>query len=676
MMLMEASALMNAPKKACPCARGKGKFDLFGSRLTMLVPSPALSPVNRFRNRYFYITASVFLALTVVVLCLEHPRRIDQRIVERKAAGKPVPTHWYVHAMGWRGLAVDAALAVLLMGLTPWAARRLKGAPLVNEPVPRRAAVTVIAVTGGLMLISGFANAPRLSQSLWGDEEYSMKRLIADVMEERGEDGKMHFVNHSWVTTLWSYRKTTNHIGYTVVARLFHEAIYRPGMGPTDPMFSELAARLPVFIAGLLSIAALAWAGFVWGWHRGMPLALVMYAAHPWFVRFGSDARGYGFVLLLVPLLIGILGRAWQTGRWRWWLAFGLAQFYLLWTYMGAVHLVAMLNLAAVGLIFYDRSRVQDRAAFLARLIVANVISAMFFIALMAPCLPQFKEFMDTKPLQGMIDLAWWKDALGYLMIGLPWHPWDEQNPLCSWLFHGGAGGARTLLVSGALLFRCALFALGAWALLSAKFPRWLLLPFIAGLVLMMSQSVLSGIRPYHWYLIPYLPGVILLWGAALHRFIPTSPGARSGAAWVAAAVLVFAGVQIAAGECRNLRRYPVEPCRESVALTRAVTNPMHPDYDKDVITAGFSFYTEGYDPGLVRFENADGLRKLMQRADADGKKLFVNFGFREWAIEHHADVMALLDDPRYFEHTASLPGMFFTSTREVYRYRGASPVR
>jgi hypothetical protein len=575
-------------------------------------------------------------------------------------------------SMRWAG----AALGMVLMGLTPWAARKLKCAPLVSEAAPRRTAATVAVVAGGLMIISGIANAPRLSHSLWGDEEYSMKRLIADQLEARGDDGTMHFEDHSWVTTLWSYRKTTNHIGYTVVARLFHEVMFRPGAGPTDPIFSEVAIRLPVFIAGLLSIAAVAWAGCVWGWHWGMPLALVMYAAHPWFVRFGSDARGYGFVLLLVPLLIGILGRAWQTGRWRWWIALGLAQFYLLWTYMGAVHFVAMLNLAAVALIFCDRSRTADRAAFLARLAVGNVIFAMLFIPLMAPCMPQLAAFIATKPLQGVVDSIWWQDALGYLMVGLPWHPWDEENPLCSWLVHDRAGVARTLLVAGALLFRCALVALGAWVVLSAKNTRWLLLPLIAGLVLMMAQSVLSGIRPYHWYLIPYLPGVVLLSGAALHRFLPVCPAGRNGGAWVVAALLVFAGIQMAAGECRNLRLHPIEPCRESVALTRAITNPIHPDYDKDVITAGFTFYTEAYDPGLVRFENADGLRKLMQRADAEGKKLFVNFGFREWAVEHNADVVALLDDTRYFEHTASLPGMFFTSTREVYRYKGEATGR
>ena len=363
--------------------------------------------MNRFRNRYFYITASVFLALMVTLMCMESPRRVDQRIAERKASGKAVPTQWYVHAMGWRGLAVDAALAVMLMGLTPWAARRLTCAPLRVEAPPRRMTVIATAVAGGLMIISGIANAPRLSHSLWGDEEYSMKRLVAGQTVERGEDGKMHFEDRSWVTTLWSYRKTTNHIGYTVVARLFHEVMFRPGTGPTDPMFSELATRLPVFIAGLLSIAALAWAGCVWGWHRGLPLALVMYAAHPWFVRFGSDARGYGFVLLLVPLLIGVLGRAWQTGRWRWWIALGLAQFYLLWTYMGAVHFVAMLNLAGAGLIFCDRSRAPDRVVFLARLAVANVISAMLFIPLIAPCMPQLAAFAATKPLQGVVDFDW-----------------------------------------------------------------------------------------------------------------------------------------------------------------------------------------------------------------------------------------------------------------------------
>lgn len=611
--------------------------------------------------------------LLVAVLCVEHPRKIDQRIAERKTAGKTVPVHWYVQADGWRGLACGAGLAALLVALTPWAGRplNLRRQPVPDDPSGRR---RLWIVTTGLIVFSAAANFPRLNHSLWGDEEYAMKRLIAEEID-RADDGMLVFDTPGWIETLWSYRKTTNHIGQTVVSRLFHDAFFEPGRGPTDPVFSEVLVRLPVFLAGLLSIAALAWASCVWGWQRGAPLAILMFALHPWFVRFGSDARAYGFVLLLVPLLLGCLGRALQTGQWRWWLGLAFAQFYLLWSYLGAVHFVVMLQVAAAGLIWFAPLNRDQRWAHLGRWAAANLVSAILLIGLMAPCIPQFLEFMATKPLAGQLDAAWWQDAIGYLLLGLPWHPWDAANPLCEHLFPAGRP-AHTISAVAGLVVRLGLILAGGWALWRNGARRWLLLPILAGLALMMVHSIADGVRPYHWYLIPYLPGVVLLWAAA---FVPMMNGSKKEsmvATMAVPVVLAICGVTAGSQARDNLRFRPIEPCRESVALTRTITNPRHPDYDKDVITGAFSFYTEGYDPGQFRFENVEGMRALMRRADAEGKKFFVNFGFKAWAQAHFPDVVTLLDDPGYFEHVATLHGQFHASTREVYRYKSGSLAR
>lgn len=626
--------------------------------------------MNLFKNVYFRISAGAFAALLVAVLCVEHPRKIDQRIAQRKAAGISVPVHWYVQADGWRGLACGAVLAALLVALTPWVGCELKlqRGPMPSDP---RSQKWLWLTAGGLMLFSAAANYPRLHHSLWGDEEYAMKRLIAEKIE-RGKDGRLEFEKPSWVDALWSYRKTTNHIGQTVVSRLVHDAFFQPGTGPTDPIFSEALVRLPVFIAGLLSIAALAWAAVVWGWQRGAPFALIMYALHPWFVRFGSDARAYGFVLLLVPLMFGLLGRALQTGQWRWWLAFAIAQFYLLWSYLGAVHFVAMINVAAAGWIWRDSQNRSQRWLHLSRWTAANLVSAILLIGLMAPCIPQFLEFMQSKPLAGKLDLLWWQDAVGYLLLGLPWQPWDSANPLCEHLFPKEIP-IHTISAIAGLTVRVGLVVSGGWILWRHPGHRWLLLPVLAGLALMILHSALDGVRPYHWYLIPYLPGFVILWAATFARMMSSSETAPSLSSIAVPAVLAICGVTAGSQERANLRARPIEPCRESAALTRTITNPRHLDYDKDVITGAFSFYTEAYDPGQIRFENADGLKSLMRQADSEGKKLFVNFGFKAWAQLHFSDVVMILDGSGYFEHVATLHGQFHASTREVYRYKNGT---
>ena len=55
--------------------------------------------------------------------------------------------------------------------------------------------------------------------------------------------------------------------------------------------------------------------------------ALLLLVLHPWFMRFISEARGYAFVMLGSTALVGLLGRALQSGQWRWWLGFGFVEF-------------------------------------------------------------------------------------------------------------------------------------------------------------------------------------------------------------------------------------------------------------------------------------------------------------------------------------------------------------
>ena len=122
----------------------------------------------------------------------------------------------------------------------------------------------------------------------------------------------------------------------------------------------------------------------------------------------------------------------------------------------------------------------------------------------------------------------------------------------------------------------------------------------------------------------------------------------------------------------RHLAHFPVEACRESVALTRSVTNATHPDFGKDALTAGPGMTTEGYDPATLRIQSAVDLQALMAQSDRESRPLYLNFGFPSFLKETHPDVFEIIENPQYFEAVATLPGQFFASTRHVYRYLGA----
>lgn len=613
-------------------------------------------------SAYFRLTAALFLALLTALLVVERPVKVEKRIVERRETlGKAAPTHWLVPVWLWRGLAVNTGLAALLVALTPLAGRTPRPAARPspeNEPLTRR---EKMLTTAALVLLAA-STAPRLGHSLWGDEEYCMKAYIAPAVEQQ-EDGSWRLERRPWMTTLWDYARPTNHIGYMAPARLVHDLFFRPGEGAADPWFSETLMRLPSFLAGLGAVLTLLWCCRVWGLRRGVAWVALGYAGHAWLVRFGCDARGYGLVVMLLPLLLGSLGRALQTGLWRWWLLFAGAQFYLIWTYPGAVHFPVALNAAALWLL--ARAPRENRALLAGRWLAASLLCAMLVIGLMAPCLPPFLAFLKENRLQGPLDWPWWQDSAAALFCGALWHPWDSANPLCASLAQGDLPAplaAAWIALGGAAAL------LGSWNLARDPARRPLLVFLLGGPLLLLAHIALGGTRPYQWYLIPMLPNLFLLWAAAWG-----GAGQKNARRPVAAALVLaaLAGVHVLAlPTARLLTRFPIEACRESVALTRAVTNPRHPDYGREAITAGPGMTTEAYDPAVIRFASADELRALIERARRENKPLFLNFGFRAFLRGTSPEIFALIDDPALFEPVQTLPGQFLTTTREVWRLR------
>ena len=144
------------------------------------------------------------------------------------------------------------------------------------------------------------------------------------------------------------------------------------------------------------------------GFAAAAPAAAFLLAIHPLHVRYGADGRGYSFVVLLTLLGGWLLLRALRDGRWRWWLAYGASQFWLLWTFPLAVYVPLSFGLAGIAALAVDRERsAGDRALLAARFAVANVLAAMAFLQLMAPNLAQAAAFKKEWHDAGRLDLYW-----------------------------------------------------------------------------------------------------------------------------------------------------------------------------------------------------------------------------------------------------------------------------
>ncbi|MBL9114741.1 MAG: hypothetical protein JNJ83_07005 [Verrucomicrobiaceae bacterium] len=630
--------------------------------------------LNRLRsNLCLAVCLSLFLALLTAWVVIDRPEKAEKRLSERILSGKAVPHHFYVPVYLWRGLTLNVVLAGLASVAAVFAGRKICGSE-VQIPKASRLEQGAVAVC---LLIAGLTSAVRLGHSTWGDEDYTVKTYINPQYELKA-DGRLTQRPVEWHEVLWHFKRPNNHVGYTAMARLVHEQFFERGDAPSDPIFSETLVRLPAFLFGLLSVISLVWMARVWGWGRAVPVILVFYVTHPWLVRFASDARAYSVVLAGLPALWALGKLAVDSQKWRWWLLFTLSQAFVFWCYWGVVYLLVPLHVGLVWAIFRGAHSKPDRATALSRWFISATLSAGIIVLLMAPNLPQLLDFIrtSTDKIQGGMDLAWWEDALGSLLFGTPWNAWDRNAPLCVAL---ELMDWRNTLSAGMAAVVLGLASIKGVMNLWKSSERWILVPILGGPALFFAHMSISGIKPYHWYLTLFFPGFLVLLLAGLSPFVNAlvsflTSGGKSGLVPLRALASGFLlmAIGLAAFVARPMReilqKHPIEACRESVALTRKVTNPRHPDFNKDSITAGFTMFTEAYDPAMVRFQTLSELKALIQSAHSSGRELYVNFSSRAFCEAHYPELFTWFDDPARFQHVATLPGQFDAATREVVR--------
>ena len=620
------------------------------------------------REQRWFVMWVILAGVGLSFLAVPGPRaaKAAGRLTEAHAAGHAAGTSDYVAHWVPRAAQGGVAVAVFLLLGTRWLVRPVPQAGLLPpDPgqTPRR---VLTAVSGLVMLYSGIANAPRLDLSLWGDEDATLRKSVVGQFE-RNKQGKLEFDGVSWLETVFRYRDPNNHPLNSVLSRLSHTAFARDLTRPDGFYFDERAMRLPVFMAGLLGLAALAWVGWVLGKPAVGGLAVVLMAVHPWFVRYGSESRGYSYLLLFTPLALGCLIRATQTAKWRWWISYGFAQFLILWSYPGALHLLIALNGSAGCLVFFLKGPSREwRQAQFGRWFTACAFGAVLCTLLMLPLVQPLLFYLKIPRMQGPMPLAWYPDALAWLFTGMPWRPWEEGNPLC-WSWEQAA--VPRFRATGVFLMVLAILwgAAGWWA--KGGISRWMLPALLLHAPLFVLQSQVSGGFIYTWYLFPALVGVVLVASGML--FLPLR---KSGL------ILFLSGgflVMHNAKAVRLLREHPIEQMREGTKLTRPVSLASDPRID-DVITIDIIMTTRAYDPAVLPLpsDDPDQFRKYLAEADAKQKPLFVHFGSPDFAASVRPQVMALIRNPVLFEVMATLPGMDGPYTRQVFRYRPGSMAR
>lgn len=562
----------------------------------------------------------------------------------------------------WAGLVNGCLLAALALTAGCWAGvTRTNGRWLPTMPTPKFFwPVVALAV----LLLAGFA-LPRMGQSLWDDEENSVRRLIAGKMiPEKSGELKLHAAN--WEKALWSYKRPTNHHLQTWLSKICHET-WRKWGPHQPPHFREWVARMPAFLAGLLSLIVLATLLKRLGFAKAGMIAALLFAIHPWFIRYTSEARGYSLTVLFSLLALRCALEGIESGKWKWWAGYGGALFGMLASFPFTVVVAGVLSLlVALALILrYGKSDFLSPAA---RWFVASLVAAMGFLQLMLPCAPQ----VDTHVHGSLVDAMnqrWQKNLGALFLAGMPWNNSDDKAadyPELKWeaermgaIFWFGLWAIILISVLG--LFRLVLSKPAGWI----PAITWLTTPlllFLAGKTINMYL--------YEWYFLFALPWAVATLAIGLETAASwlSRFGKPTGFALFACAFLAALGFQHRARH--RLVSEPLEALREAALTMRGSLNPAE---SNKVLTAQACVRLELYDPRIQHLETAKELVTLAREADRRNLPLFVTYG-NPWALSHSSPELAsLLNNSRFFEKAKYFRGFDPTLDQNVLRYRSGS---
>ena len=571
----------------------------------------------------------------------------------------------YVRIYSWWAGAANVLLIIALAASAGWWMRSSLGGlfHLPRPPMPK----CFLPLTIVAMVVCAVFGFQRLGQSFWDDEVYAMRRAIHGQWR-RNDDGSIKFRPVSWQETFWFFDKPQHQL-HSILTRLVLDA-WRTMAKPGGLGFREDVARIPSYLAGILSVGAIAFLLWRLGFPGAGVVAAFLCVVHPWHIRYASEMRAYSLMFLLVPLAYLFLIEALHTGRWAWWGAFAGSLFALM--YSNALHLypAAGAGLCGLGAII-SRWRTPAARIQLARFVVVMLAAAMVFLQLMLPCVPQFAEYQRTSAVHGSLDGRWLSSYLGHLFAGAPWSSTGRQVSPYMELYPQALSYpvAFQALVTATLIF----LALGTRRLIvTGPVHRLVALALLITAPLAYGISWACGNYLFEWYLLFLLPGVIMLTAAGLDNVRQTLSRKSASLAFLIVIVFFAAYITLTTPQRRWLLHRSLQQIRESAQITRPVLDPFA-KANQDILTASFIGPPDPYDANIIVFRSVRELADIIARADEQGKPLFINFGFLTTAQMRFRPILNLINDPAFFEKVAELQGFDPINDRYVYRYKPKS---
>lgn len=601
-------------------------------------------------------TAAILVSVAATIFGVVVVRQAEwaDRIDDRMARGKKPRLEDFVQEGQWQA-AVVSSVACLALAMTAryWMASaggigvtRAEGADGGLSGGRRLARwfwpVVLLGVIGAAWL-----RVPRLTHSLYNDEEYAFRRYVGGEHKLR-EDGGREWRPVPWLGTLWGNQMANNSVPYSLASRAAYDWAVAQGRA-TATLPAEVPLRLPAFLAGLGSVVVVALlARRLAGPAAGM-VAGALAAVHPWHVRYSTEARGHSLILLLAPLLPLALARAVESGRWRWWALFGLVEVLALWAFAGALYYLVAFNFLA--LIWLWRRPGGLWRPFLA----IQAMAAVVYLHLMAPCFPQMRAALAANAVfSSGVSSSWYANTGSFLLGGLPWpnaNPELSDHPSMQarWGEYPWAMAALAAGIVGAI-------GLGVGRVWRDPIGRLtaLSLPLAAGLAV--AATMVSGAVLFSWYVLYLLPAGLVLAAAGLVTAVDSKAAdARwlSLVRWGCVGGLLAGWIWMIRAPLDTYRRMGKQALREVAVFLRQPVDGVVP------LAALHRSEAIAYDPSLIVIDDDPAsLRALTDRADAEGRPLLVAIAYRPLVAQSSPAWLDAIENSGEFERLAYFPGL------------------
>ena len=250
----------------------------------------------------------------------------------------------------------------------------------------------------GILIVAACLRGPMMNRQVLRDEQDNLRRNIFGFHYIELHHQDLRFFEVEWPDAFFENRLANNPILFSVLSKASLE-IWRKVSGAPEDQFNKVALRMPSLIFGLGSIFMLFLIFSICGRASTGLIAALLAALHPLHIRYSTEARGYGIVLLFVAtaILFGIL--AVGSGRWRYWLGFAFSLLGILYAFAGGIYFVLPTGLAMAGFLLFrwgKKRSAETRAAFL-RFSLCAVIAGTTYAVLVAPSLPQISRHLSGK---------------------------------------------------------------------------------------------------------------------------------------------------------------------------------------------------------------------------------------------------------------------------------------